>query len=252
MPSPAESRNRTRAAIVTGVSRGLGESLAASLLRRGFTVLGAGRANSAHLTAGRYRFVRVDLGDTTRIGALLSPAFRTLADEHPASVCLINNAALASPVGVLGTLEEAEAANSLAVNLAAPLALANLFCRVFGRDGPARRIINVSSGAAQRALPGEALYCVAKAGLEMLTAALAAEQQGPDFQAINVRPGIMDTEMQRFSRSQSPDVLPCVDMFVEFHTQGRLVPPDTVAEKIVDKLVLGEVENGRTYAYQEL
>jgi hypothetical protein len=41
-------------------------------------------------------------------------------------------------------------------------------------------------------------------------------------------------------------------MFVEFHSQGRLVPPDQVAEKIVDRLVVGEVENGRTYSYQEL
>ena len=241
-----------RAAIVTGVSRGLGESLAETLLQRGFTVLGAGRANSARLTGDRYRFVRIDLGDTTHIDAVLAPSFRALAGEKPVSVCLINNAALARPVGVLGTLDDADAATSLAVNLAAPIALANLFCRVFGRDGPARRIINVSSGAAQRALPGEAMYCVAKAGLEMLTAALAAEQQGPDFQSISVRPGIIDTGMQALARSQSREALPCVDMFVEFHGQGQLVPPDVVAAKIVDRLVLGQVDNGRTYSYQEL
>jgi benzil reductase ((S)-benzoin forming) len=240
------------AAIVTGVSRGLGESLAATLLQRGFTVLGIGRANSARLTGERYRFVRIDLGDTARIGAVLGPSFSALAGEKPASVCLINNAAMASPVGLLGTLDDAAAATSLTVNLAAPIVLANLFCRVFGHDGAARRIINVSSGAAQRALPGETMYCVGKAGLEMLTAALAAEQQGPDFQAISVRPGIIDTDMQVFARSQSREVLPCVDMFVEFHSQGRLVPPDTVAAKIVDRLVLGEVENGRTYPYHEL
>ena len=67
-----------------------------------------------------------------------------------------------------------------------------------------------------------------------------------------MRPGIIDTDMQAFSRSQSREALPCVDMFVEFHSQGRLVPPDTVAAKIADRLVLGEVENGRTYSYQEL
>jgi benzil reductase ((S)-benzoin forming) len=167
-------------------------------------------------------------------------------------VCLINNAAVAGPVGLLGRLDEAELENSLAVNLLAPITLANLFCRVFENGGAARRIINVSSGAAQRALPGDALYCVGKAGLEMLTAALAAEEKGPGFRAISVRPGIIDTDMQVFARSQPREVLPCVDMFVEFHSQGRLVPPDTVATKIADRLVLGEVENGRTYSYQEL
>jgi hypothetical protein len=38
----------------------------------------------------------------------------------------------------------------------------------------------------------------------------------------------------------------------EFHASGQLVPPDVVAAKIVDRLVLGEVENGRCYSYKEL
>jgi hypothetical protein len=58
--------------------------------------------------------------------------------------------------------------------------------------------------------------------------------------------------MQQFARSQPREALPGVDMFREFHSQGRLVPPDVVAARIVDKLVLGEVEHGRTYSYQEL
>ena len=240
------------AAIVTGISRGLGESLAAALLQRGYAVLGIGRASSARLAGERYRFARVDLGNAAALGAALEPSFRALAGEKPSSACLINNAAVGHPVGLLGTLVDAEVATSLAVNLLAPIALANLFCGVFASDGVARRIINVSSGAAQRALAGDAMYCVGKAGLEMLTAALAAEEKGPDFRAINVRPGIIDTDMQAFARSQPRELLPCVDMFVEFHNQGLLVPPDTVAAKIVDRLVLGEVENGRTYSYQEL
>ena len=241
-----------RAAIVTGVSRGLGESLAANLLQHGFTVVGVGRASSARLAGDRYRFANIDLANANRIRAELAPPFDALATEKPASVCLINNAAQPSPVGVLGTLDDADMASSLAVNLAAPVALANLFCRSFGPGSGSRRIINISSGAAQRPLPGDAMYCVAKAGLEMLTVTLAAEQHGDGFEAITVRPGIIDTGMQAFARSQSREALPCVDMFVEFHSQGRLVPPDTVAAKIVEKLVLGDVENGRTYSYQEL
>lgn len=240
------------AAIVTGVSRGLGESLAAAMLERGFTVLGVGRSSSPRLAGERYRFALHDLADSAHIGAALAPSFRALADDKPESVCLINNAAAAGPVGMLSSLQDAAAVASLAVNLAAPVALANLFCRVFADPSLPRRVINVSSGAAQSAFAGESLYCVAKAGLEMLTKALAAEQKAPGFRAISVRPGIIDTDMQVFARSQSRDVLPCVDMFREFHSQGRLVAPDVVAEKIVEKLVRGEVEHGRTYSYQEL
>jgi benzil reductase ((S)-benzoin forming) len=130
--------------------------------------------------------------------------------------------------------------------------LTNLFCRIFADPGTARRVINVSSGAAQNALPGESVYCVAKAGMEMLTRALAAEQQAATFRAITIRPGVIDTDMQVFARSQSPDVLPSVELFRGFHRDGRLVPPAVVAAKIVAKLVVGDVEHGRTYSYQEL
>ncbi len=240
------------AAIVTGVSRGLGASLAAALLGHGFTVLGIGRAPSLALVGERFRFARFDLADAARVDDTLAPALRALAATKPASVCLLNNAATAGPVGTLGTLAAPDLVASLAVNLAAVVALTNLFCRIFADATQARRIINVSSGAAQTVLAGESLYCVAKAGLEMLTRALAVEQTAPSFRAIAVRPGIIDTDMQQFARTRPRELLPCVDMFREFHSQGRLVPPDVVAAKIVDKLVLGEIEHGRTYSYQEL
>jgi len=239
-------------AIVTGVSRGLGASLAQVLLGHGFTVLGIGRGPGPTPVGERFRFVPFDLSDATRLDQALAPALSELAAVKPASVCLLNNAATAGPVGTLGALAAADVVASLTVNLTAVVALANLFCRVFRDATQPRRVINVSSGAAERALAGESLYCVAKAGMEMLTRALAVEQTAPGFRAISVRPGIIDTDMQQFARSRPRELLPCVDMFREFHSQGRLVPPKVVATKIVDKLVLGEVEHGRTYSYQEL
>ena len=241
-----------RAVIVTGASRGLGESLAAALLERNFRVLGIGRASSARLSGEAYRFTQLDLAQCERIAEVLRPAFRALADARPASVCLINNAAAAAPIGVLGRLDDSAIAASLAINLAAPVALANLFCQVFGDDAMSPRIINVSSGAAQMPLPGGGLYSIAKAGLEMLTKQLAAEQHASSFRAITVRPGVIDTPMQAFMRSQPRTVLPSVGLFEGFHKSGQLVAPDVVARKIVERLVLGEVEQGRTYSYQEL
>jgi NAD(P)-dependent dehydrogenase (short-subunit alcohol dehydrogenase family) len=240
------------AAVVTGVSRGLGAALGGELLERGFTVLGVGRTGNPQLTGERYRFAQLDLADSAQIDTALAPAFEELQSRRPASVCLLNNAATVEPVGTLGRLAASEIASSLAVNLAAAVALTNLFCRVFTDPHLARRVINVSSGAAQSALPGEALYCVAKAGLEMLTTALAAEQQAPTFGAITVRPGVIDTDMQVFARSQSPDVFPSVELFEGFHREGRLVAPEVVAAKIVGRLVVGDVEHGHTYSYQEL
>jgi benzil reductase ((S)-benzoin forming) len=241
-----------KTAIVTGVSRGLGEALARTLLAGGFAVTGIGRASGAALTAPNYRFVVCDLSDTINIDAALTPAFRAIADARPEFLCLINNAATAGPVGTIGSLEGKALAASMAANLVAPIAVANLFCRMFVGQVQVLRIINVSSGAADSPLPGGGPYSIAKAGLEMLTRQLAAEHDGAMFRAITVRPGVIDTDMQTFMRSQTKETLPSIDLFKGFHREHLLVAPATVAGKIVDKLVLSDVEQGRTYNYREL
>jgi NAD(P)-dependent dehydrogenase (short-subunit alcohol dehydrogenase family) len=238
--------------IITGVSQGLGEALAFELLARDARVLGVGRASSPRLGNERYRFVRCDLAQAAMLPAVLEPAFAAIASEHPSRVCLINNAATLEPVGVLGTSDADHIMTSITVNLASPVVLASLFCRAFGNDAIERRIINVSSGAAQSAIAGEALYCIAKAGLEMLTRTLAAEHASPRFRAISLRPGVMDTAMQSFARTQPNERLPSVDLFKGFHAGGQLVAPDVVARKTVDRLVLAPVDHGRTYSYAEL
>ena len=241
-----------KAAIITGVSRGLGESLAAALLARGFSVTGVGRTSAERLGGEQYCFVRCDLEQVAALEPTLAPVFGEIAAARPRSVCLINNAAVAGPVGALGTLDAASIAESLAVNLVAPLALVNVFCRAFAGGSAQSLVINISSGAAQSPLGGSGPYSIAKAGLEMLTRQIAADQKAPDFRAISVRPGIIDTGMQAYMRTLPREKYANVDMFREFHTSGQLVPPDVVAAKIVDRLVLGEVENGRCYSYKEL
>ena len=239
-------------AVVTGVSQGFGEALALELLQRGCNVLGLGRRSSPRLAHERYRFLRSDLGQATMLPATLEPAFAAIAAQRPSYVCLVNNAATLDPVGVLGTAEADRIATSMTVNLVAPVVLASEFCRVFADDALARRIINGSSGAAQSVIAGESLYCVAKAGLEMLTRTLAAEHDSPRFRAISLRPGIMDTQMQSFARTQSKERLPSVDMFKGFHAGRQLVAPDIVAHKVAERLVFANVEQGRTYSYAEL
>ena len=241
-----------RAAIVTGVSRGLGESLAHGLLEQGFSVLGIGRTSAARLAGPNYRFAAYDFAEPARVDVALQASFAELAAKHPSYVCLINNAAVGTPVGVHGKLDASAIAESLAVNLTSPVALCDLFCRVFADEAVERRIINISSGAAGNAMPGMANYCIAKAGLEMLTRMLAAEQRDERFRAITVRPGIIDTGMQEYMRSRPKEVLPGVALFEGFHKGGQLVPPDTTAGVIVAKTVVVPVEHGRTYTYQEL
>jgi benzil reductase ((S)-benzoin forming) len=240
------------AAIVTGVSRGLGEALAGAMLARGFNVLGVGRSASAKLKGRLYQHATCDLAQPALVAASVTPALRALAALKPASVTLINNAAVASPTGLVGHLDAAEIESALLTNTAAPLVMADLFCRSFADDAIERRIINISSGAAQTAIAGSAVYSMSKAALEMLTRGIAAEHTAPTFHCISLRPGIFETGMQVYMRSRDPADFPSVGLFRSFKESGVLKDPADVAARIVDRLVLGRVENGRTYSHTDL
>lgn len=239
-----------QAAIVTGVSRGLGEALAAELLGRGFEVLGIGRVSSMKLRGERYCFAEADLSLPSLIAASVAPALRELAGRSPAAVTLINNAAVATPAALLGALDAAALESAIATNVTAPLVLTDLFCRAFRDGGIARRVINVSSGAAQSPIAGSSAYCASKAALEMLTRTLAIEQ--PQVESIAVRPGIFETGMQAHLRSRDPAEFPSVELFRSFKANGLLKSPAEVAARIVERLVLGKVQQGHIYAHTDL
>lgn len=239
-------------AIVTGASRGLGEGLAAELLTQGWQVVGVGRGDSRRLASPQYRHVACDLADAAAIARVVEPVMRESASARPARAVLINNAAAAGPIGRAGELDAAGIAASLATNLTAPAVLADAFCRAFLGTAGEVLVINVSSGSAERSLAGSGLYSTAKAGLEMLTKTLAIDHDRPDFRAISLRPGIIDTDMQVFMRGQPAEKLPAVGMFKDFHSSGQLVAPDVAARRIVAKLVLASVEQGKMYRYAEL
>lgn len=245
-----------RAAIVTGVSKGLGEALAAALLARGWQVTGVGRSAAARLVAAgpAFRLVACDLAAPDSLDAVLGPEFAAIAATRPSAVCLVNNAATAEPVGVAGELDAAALVRALGVNLAAPAVVANAFVRhcVTASTGADCRVINISSGAAVWAIPGAGAYSIAKAGLEMLTKMLDADVAAPGFRAVTLRPGIIDTPMQESLRARSDAEMPSAPMFREFHASGKLVAPDVLAAKIVARLLEAPVERGRTYDATEL
>ncbi len=237
-----------RGFVVTGVSRGLGRALAGALVERGSFVLGIGRSSAPALSGDRYGFVACDLADTAAIDEALAAALRAFARRGLASACLINNAAVVGPLGVASALRAPDIARALAVNLAAPAALASAFLRAFADPSLERWVVNVSSGAARTPLAGAGVYCAAKAGLEMLTRTLALEVRDPRFRAVSIRPGVIDTDMQVALRAQDPDTLPSVAMFRDFRASGRLATPEVAAERIVERVLAADVVHGATYA----
>jgi NAD(P)-dependent dehydrogenase (short-subunit alcohol dehydrogenase family) len=108
---------------------------------------------------------------------------------------------------------------------------------------------NISSGAALYGYGGWTLYCAAKAGLENFIRALATEQkmEAHPFIAVNINPGVMDTEMQALIRATSAADFPDVGRFVHRKEQGELALPDGVAAAIMRIVESAALESGARY-----
>lgn len=209
--------------IVTGASRGLGRSIATDLARRGADVVATAR--SAELLA--------DLADDVDgvevlAGDITEPATRAgvvdLALARFGSIDgLVNNAGTLDPVARMHGADADDWATNLAVNVTAPVALTALALPALRAAGG--RVVNLSSGVANRPVVGWGAYCTAKAALKMATEVLAAEE--PDITAVSVRPGVVDTAMQAEIRRVGASVMTPEghERFLDLYETGELLDP---------------------------
>jgi benzil reductase ((S)-benzoin forming) len=222
-----------RLALVTGTSSGIGAAVARELLRREWQVVGIARRTPA-IEDERYRHLALDLADVPAATAAIERDFGARLGERAwERVGLVNNAA-AAPAGRAQNLQADELLRSYALNAVIPLWLMGFLVR----RRPAQsevRVVNVSSGAAQRAFPGLAAYCSGKAALRMAGMAVAAEIEG-GLSILSYEPGVVDTEMQLAARSRPLEDFPWGETFRRFHEEGRLVPPELPAADIVEFL----------------
>jgi len=180
-----------RTALVTGAAVRIGAAVAKALHQRGCNVLIHYRSNgeAAEALVNGLNEVRPD--SASAVAADLSSGSGV---EHLVSACLrhterldvlVNNAARFYPTAVGDTRKEdwEDLVNS---NLRGAYFLSQ------GLLGPLRRaggaIINVLDVHAQRPMSGHAVYCISKAGMAMMTMALAREL-APDIRVNGVSPG---------------------------------------------------------------
>jgi len=189
-------KEETRIALITGASRGLGESLAGALARRGWTLILNARGEQA------LDIVRRRLEQETRVfavaGSVADPntrqALASAVEEAGGLDALINNASILGPSPQPRLLDYSieTLADVYAVNTFAPLALIQA---VRGSLRPGARIINVTSDAGLEAYEGWGGYGSSKAALEHISAILAAEE--PQWRVYRVDPGDMRTQMHQ-------------------------------------------------------
>jgi NAD(P)-dependent dehydrogenase (short-subunit alcohol dehydrogenase family) len=191
-----------RVALVTGASRGIGRAIALALGAAGHDVVvnyvdNAGAADEVVKQiqdAGvRAAAVRADVSVAADRTSLVDAAYA----EFGRVDLLVNNAGVAPSVRA-DILEAGEESfdRVLGINLKGPYFLTQLVARhMIEQGGPPGKIITVSSMSAYTASVNRGDYCLAKAGLGMMTALYAARLAEYGINVYEIRPGVIATDM---------------------------------------------------------
>lgn len=221
-------------AIVTGHSQGLGRAIAHELLAKGWQVLGVSRqlwpADAVAEHPG-FSQAALDLSDSVALSDWLAGPVFGAALRGVTSAWLVNNAGTVSPVGPPGVQGAGAVGHAVALNVAAPLMLADAFVAHTSHVSD-RRVVHVSSGAARSPYTGWSVYCATKAALDMHARAVTLDGL-PGLRIESVAPGVVDTAMQAEIRSTGIDRFPSVERFRAMHRDGGLQSPAEVARRLV-------------------
>lgn len=211
-----------KVAVITGGGRGLGRAIALGFAREGASVVICARTaeelasteSEIRELGGRVLAMQVDVRDAAAVQRMVD---RTL-DELGRIDILVNNAGV-GPAGVpepQRTLEQFPLdvfQSMVQTNLVGPLICAQAVAPAMIRQGGGN-ILNVQTGQATQCRPGMGAYGMAKAGLEPMVQAMAAELRQSNIAINNLNPGgavntrIMgEVPAERRAAAMSPEVI---------------------------------------------
>ena len=171
--------------LVTGGTRGIGRGITSAFLDAGASVVTCSRSDVEPVPGSTHRVC--DVRDPEAVTALVE----AVVSEQGRLDVLVNNAG-GAPSTDAATASPRFHDKILALNLSAPLVLAQVANRVMQEQGSGA-IVNISSISAHRPAPTIAAYGAAKAGLDSLTRSLAMEW-GPRVRVNAIDVGLCRTE----------------------------------------------------------
>jgi benzil reductase ((S)-benzoin forming) len=246
--------------IITGTSRGLGEAITKTFMKKGNRLFCISRKKNNDLIALAEQegvildYLTFDLSEPSECEPLMEQVFSNINVKEAASIYLINNAAMIEPIKPSGKADNAVITKHIQLNLIAPMILTNEFIKRTKVSSAEKVVVNISSGAANRSVFGWNAYCSSKAGLDMFTKTVGLEQENEDHpvKVISFSPGIMDTNMQKEIRSSEKNDFADVEQFQGYHEKGMLRSPEFVAGVLHDLLFNKGIENGKVYDIKQL
>jgi 2-deoxy-D-gluconate 3-dehydrogenase len=109
---------------------------------------------------------------------------------------LVNNVGMNILTPSVAEAEETLWDKIIQTNLRGTFLVTKAGVRLMKRNGGGK-IVNISSIAGRKAAPGMGIYCVAKAGVDMLTQVLAVELAGNNIQVNGVAPCMIKTPFSK-------------------------------------------------------
>ncbi len=219
-------------AVVTGAGRGIGEGIARTLAGAGATVVCAARRTheiekvASDIVAANGSALAVTTDVTSRED--LQAAAKAATDEFGRLDIWVNNAGGSPIQAPLVELPREEWDATLALNLTAVFEACRVAVPLMADGG---RILNISSVAAQDVWAGSGHYSAAKAGVNLLTEALAREL-GPKIRVNAIMPGLVPTEIVRESLNLTDADLPALEESLNLPA-GRLGTPEDLGAAVL-------------------
>ena len=239
--------------VVTGTTKGLGQALATELgADTNNMVVEIGRGDSG--INGPNTTIHADFGNLVSIHHAFTLLVTALEGKRFNRAVLINNAGVVNPVARFDSIEAEALQNNMTVNVVAPMLATKAFANITRGMAEARLVVNISSGAAKRAVRGWAAYCAAKAALEMATRVMADEARefDPTLSICSLAPGVVDTAMQAAIRNAALEAFPEREKFRQMKETGVLRDPLAVARDIISLCNTERLANGGNYDIREL
>lgn len=207
-PTPRPTSTVPRTALVTGAGRGIGRHLALGLADAGYDVGLVGRTRSrleevaaeVQERTGGARTVVTAAADLVDVTAVADAVARVEVGLPGGIGLLVNNAGVIERQDLPFAQDDVEDIwRVVETNVRGPLLVTHaVLPGMLARGGG--RVLNLNSGSGYRALPSYTGYAISKGALARLTTLLVRQHGDQGIRALDLAPGVVETDMSRSMR----------------------------------------------------